>query len=157
MLIDIVNDSKYASIMQKNIQDILIFLFEKEQNFGILCKIEELSFNPPLPKEINDAFRPMTLFFLAGYTFESAQINDDYLEFEAGFGSENIGSFVSVPLLSIMQIIIDETPVFINLAQAKAEDEKESKEVKPEGIKNSMSAFLSNPENQKFIKKEPKR
>ena len=156
MLIDIINNPNYASLMQKNIQDILIFLFEKEQNFGILCKIEQLSFNPELPKEINDAFRPMTLFFLAGYTFESARINDNYLEFEAGFGSENIGSFVSVPLLSIMQIIIDETPIFINLAQAEAIDEEQTKEPKTEGIKNSMSAFLSNPENQKFIKKEPK-
>ncbi len=156
MLIDIINNPKYASLMQKNIQDILIFLFEKEQNFGVLCKIEELSFNPPLPKEINDSFRPMTLFFLAGYTFESARINDNYLEFEAGFGSENIGSFVSVPLLSIMQIIIDETPIFINLSQVSAKDEENSSEPKTEGIKNSMSAFLSNPENQKFIKKDSK-
>jgi hypothetical protein len=154
MLIDIINNPNYARLMQKNIQDILIFLFEQEQNFGILCKIEELSFDPPLPKEIHDEFRPMTLFFLAGYTFESSRIEENYLHFEAGFGSENIGSFVSVPLLSIMQIIIDETPVFVNLAQTKSLEEKAKNEIKPEGIKNSMSAFLSNPENQKFMKKK---
>ncbi len=72
MLIDIINNPNYGRLMQRNIQDILIFLFEQEQNFGILCKIEELSFDPPLPKEIHDEFRPMTLFFLAGYTFESS-------------------------------------------------------------------------------------
>lgn len=153
MLADIIKNPDYAKLMQKNIQDILFFLFEQEQNFGILCKIEELSFDPPLPKEIHDEFRPMTLFFLAGYTFESSVVEDDYLSFEAGFGSENIGSFVNVPLLSIMQIIIDETPVFVNLSQVKTIDEKIKNEVKPEGVKNSMSAFLSNPENQKFIKK----
>ncbi len=157
MLIDIVNDSKYALLMQKNIQDILIYLFEKEQNFGILCKIEQLSFTPELPKDINDSFRPMTLFFLAGYTFESAIIRDNYLEFEAGFGSENIGSYVSVPLLSIMQIIIDETPIFINLSKVEDIEKEMDKDVKPEGIKNSMSALLSNPENQKFLKKDSKK
>ncbi|MEA3522747.1 MAG: hypothetical protein U9R50_07210 [Campylobacterota bacterium] len=154
MLIDIVNDSAYGGLMQKSIQDLLIYLFEKEQNFGILCKIEQLSFDPQLPKDINDEFRPMTLFFLAGYTFESARIEEDYLVFEAGFGHENIGSFVTVPLLSIMQIIIDETPIFINLAQVAEVMETKTNEVKTEGIKNSMSALLSNPENQKFMKKK---
>ncbi len=154
MLLDIVNDNDYGALMQKHIQDLLIYFFEREQNFGILCKIEELSFDPVLPKEINDDFRPMTLFFLAGYTFESARIEHDYLVFEAGFGNENIGSFVTVPLLSIMQIIIDETPIFINLAQVKEVVEGKNHEVKPEGIKNSMSALLSNPENQKFMKKK---
>jgi hypothetical protein len=154
MLVDIVSDIEFGSIMQKNIQDILIYLFEKEQNFGILCKIDQVYFDPELPSEINSEFRAMTLFFLAGYTFESAQINDDNLVFEAGFGSENIGSFVTVPLLSIMQIIIDETPVFINLSQIKEIPAKSSVEDKSEGIKNSMSALLSNPENQKFMKKK---
>jgi len=154
MLVDIVSDMEFGTIMQKNIQDILIYLFEKEQNFGILCKIDQVYFDPELPSDINSEFRPMTLFFLAGYTFESAQINNNELVFEAGFGSENIGSFVTVPFLSIMQIIIDETPIFINLSQIKELPAKNSKEIKSEGIKNSMSALLSNPENQKFMKKK---
>jgi len=153
MLIDIVSNPEFGALMQKSIQDLLVHLFEKEQNFGILCKIEELSFDPELPEHIKNEFRPMTLFFLAGYTFESAEFRDDTLLFEAGFGSENIGSVVTVPLLSIMQIIIDETPIFINLAQVKSVPKKDKSEIKPEGIKNSMSALLSNPENQKFMKK----
>lgn len=153
MLIDIVSNPEFGALMQKSIQDLLVHLFEKEQNFGILCKIEELSFDPELPEHIKNEFRPMTLFFLAGYTFESAEFQENTLLFEAGFGSENIGSVVTVPLLSIMQIIIDETPIFINLAQVKSMPKKEKSEIKPEGIKNSMSAFLSNPENQKFMKK----
>ncbi|WP_369811223.1 hypothetical protein [Sulfurimonas microaerophilic] len=139
--------------MKKNIQELIVLFFEKEQNFGILCKIEDVSFNPPLPEEISAEFRPLTLFFLAGYTFESARIEDNYLLFEAGFGSENFGSVVSVPLLSILQVIIDETPVFINLAiESEKSQEVKADEIDEEGLENSMATFLSNPENSKFIK-----
>jgi hypothetical protein len=151
MLFDIVKNEAFGRLMNKHIQELLIYLFEEQQNFGILCKIEHLTFDPELPKEITDEFRPMTLFFLAGYTFESARIEKDALIFEAGFGNENIGSFVTVPLLSIIQIIIDETPIFVNLATIpeKVSNKQPSSD---EGIKNSMAAFLSNPENDKFIK-----
>ena len=153
MLFDIVKNDAFGQIMRDHIQELLIYLFEQEQNFGILCKIEHLSFDPELPKHINDEFRPMTLFYLAGYTFESARIDDDILIFEAGFGSENIGSFVTVPLLSIMQIIIDETPIFVNLA-TQGHEEQNRQPNAHDGIKTSMAAFLSNPENEKFIKKK---
>jgi len=154
VLENVIDEPGFAKIMKNSIQDVIIHFFEKEQNFGILCKIEEVSFHPPLPQDINAEFRPLTLFFLAGYTFETARIEDEMLIFEAGFGADNFGSVVSVPLLSIMQIIIDETPIFINLSVYK---EKKSVQVKNEsdesGVKNSMASFLSNPENSKFLKK----
>ena len=154
MLDNLVEDKDFAKFMQKSIQELIILFFQKEQNFGILCKIEEVSFIPSLPEKISSEFRPLTLFFLAGYTFESACIEDNYLRFEAGFGSENFGSLVSVPLLSILQIIIDETPIFINLANPKAEQllEKKAESIDEKGVENSMASFLSNPENSKFIK-----
>ena len=74
------------------------------------------------------------------------------LVFEAGFGSENFGSVVTVPLLSIMQIIVEETPLFINLATYR-EKIVAKKEIDRGGVENSMASFLSNPENSKFIKK----
>ena len=151
MLENIIQDKNFAQLMKKNIQELIILFFQKEQNFGILCKIEEITFNPALPEDINSEFRPLTLFFLAGYTFETARIEDENLIFEAGFGSDNIGSVVSVPLLSIIQIIIDETPVLINLAIDNKEETKEVK-VDESGVKNSMASFLSNPENSKFLK-----
>ena len=149
-----IQDKDFTKLMKKHIEDLIILFFEKEQNFGILCKIEDISFNPELPEEINSEFRPLTLFFLAGYTFETARIEEDTLIFEAGFGSENIGSVVSVPLLSILQIIVDETPVLINLAIATQEEEKVTQEsqIDENGVKNSMASFLNNPENSKFIK-----
>lgn len=140
--------------MQKNMQDLIVLFFQKEQNFGILCKVDDVGFNPPLPDNISSEFRSLTLFFLAGYTFESARIEDGYLVFEAGFGSENFGSVVSVPLLSILQVIVDETPVLINLANLKQLEQAGKKEeiIDEQGVKNSMASFLSNPENSKFIK-----
>ncbi|MDF1874931.1 hypothetical protein JHD48_04205 [Sulfurimonas sp. SAG-AH-194-I05] len=152
MLESIINDKKFALLMQKNIQDLVVHFFEEEQNFGILCKIEEISFNPELPENINSEFRPLTLFFLAGYTFETARIVDNMLVFEAGFGADNFGSVVSVPLLSIMQVIIDETPVLINLSTYSETLEVEKKK-DDNGVKNSMASFLNNPENSKFLKK----
>lgn len=151
MLFDIIKNPAFARLMENHVRDMLIYLFERDQNFGILCKIEHLTFDPPLPSYIQDEFRPMTLFFLAGYTFESARIENDVLIFEAGFGQENIGSFVSVPLLSIVQIIIDDTPAFVNLALPQEQYHPINTE-KNEGVQNSMSVFLSNPENQKFLK-----
>ena len=151
MLENVIQDSDFASLMQKNIQELMIHFFEKEQNFGILCNIEQVTFEPSLPDSINAEFRPLTLFFLAGYTFETAHITDDMLIFEAGFGVDNIGSLVSVPLLSIMQIIIDETPIFINLSSHKTK-RVTNKKVQESGVKDSMASFLSNPENSKFIK-----
>ncbi|MDF1878746.1 hypothetical protein JHD46_03730 [Sulfurimonas sp. SAG-AH-194-C20] len=155
MLENVIDEVGFARIMQKNIQDVIIHFFEREQNFGILCKIEEVDFNPSLPDSINSEFRPLTLFFLAGYTFDTARIEDDTLIFEAGFGSDNYGSVVSVPLLSIMQVIIDETPVLINLSVYKEKEDavKEIKQSDDKGVKNSMASFLNNPENSKFLKK----
>lgn len=139
--------------MQKSIENLIVHFFEEEQNFGILCKIEEISFNPPLPESIDGEFRPLTLFFLAGYTFETARIEKEMLIFEAGFGSDNFGSVVSVSLLSIMQIIVDETPVLINLApNQEVEEIVKKNEMDEAGVENSMASFLSNPENSKFLK-----
>ncbi len=104
-----------------------------------------------MPEDIVSEFRPLTLFFLAGYTFETAHIQDNNLVFEAGFGTENFGSLVHVPLVSIMQIIVDETPVMINLAIYQPEDVP-TKVSDKKGEKNSMASFLSNPENSRFVK-----
>lgn len=152
MLENIIEDKDFALLMQKNIQELIIHFFQREQNFGILCKIEEAMFEPSLPESIESEFRPLTLFFLAGYTFETARIEDGLLIFEAGFGSDNFGSVVSVPILSIMQVILDETPVMINLSIYR-EKKAVKKEADGNGVENSMASFLSNPENSKFIKK----
>ncbi|WP_324172306.1 hypothetical protein [Sulfurimonas sp.] len=151
MLDNAIDDIDFSKLMQKHIQELVIHFFQKEQNFGILCNIEDIYFEPKLPQDIANEFRPLTLFFLAGYTFESAHIQDSHLVFEAGFGTDNFGSVVSVPLLSVLQIIVDETPLLINLATHKLQTEPKA-DSSPKGVENSMTSFLSNPENSKFIK-----
>lgn len=151
MLDSVINNKEFTELMQKHMQELIIHFFQKEQNFGILCKIEDARFEPNLPEEIVSEFRPLTLFFLAGYTFETAHIADNTLIFEAGFGAENFGSLVHVPLASVMQVIVDETPVMINLATYQSEEKfEEVPDVK--GVKDSMASFLSNPENSRFVK-----
>ncbi|MCK4875503.1 MAG: hypothetical protein KAS26_06615 [Sulfurimonas sp.] len=154
MLDSVIQDKDFAILMQKNIQELIIHLFNKDQNFGILCNIGDISFDPALPDDISAEFRPMTLFFLAGYTFDTAKIENNTLIFEAGFGADNFGSFVSVPLLSVMQVIVDETPLLINLSSYKKDtkDTKETEKVDEGGVENSMASFLANPENSKFLK-----
>ncbi|MEN4052786.1 MULTISPECIES: hypothetical protein [Sulfurimonas] len=155
MLESLIEDRDFAKMMKRHIEELVVLFFQKEQNFGILCKIEDVSFNPELPDGMSAEFRPLTLFFLAGYTFETARIEDEMFIFEAGFGSENFGSVVSVPLLSILQIIVDETPLFINIAvENKEKEEEKSKNIDEKGVKNSMESFLANPENSKFLKKK---
>jgi len=154
LLENLIEDRDFAKLMKQSLEDAILLLFQKEQHFGILCKVESVSFSPELPQELMSAFRPLTLFFLAEYTFETAHIEDDMLIFEAGFGTDNFGSVVSVPLLSILQVIVDETPIMINVAVEKEENNLgEPKVIDEKGVKNSMDSFLSNPENSKFLKK----
>lgn len=154
MLNNVIQDSAFAELMKNNIRDMIVHFFENNINFGVLCNIEDVSFDTVLPEDIASAFHPMTLFFLAGYTFDTARVLGDDLVFEAGFGSDNFGSVTTVPLLSIMQVVIDDTPVLINLATyKKASLNVVSKNDKNDssGVENSMNSFLSNPENSKFF------
>lgn len=153
MLNSIIEDVKFAEVMQQNIQNLIMYLFERDQNFGVLCKLEHTRFEPELPEYISSEFRHMTLFYLAGYTFESANIIDDELVFEAGFGAENFGSIVSVPIGAIMQVIVEDTPILINISNYQKTEVKTISKDALQGVQNSMASFLSNPENSKFLKK----
>ncbi len=151
---NLITDAKFAEIMKQHMIEIIGYFFDNKKNFGVLCKIDKVEFDPPLPEHISAGFNELTLFFLAGYTFESAYIQDDYLVFEAGFGSENFGSLVTVPLLSIVHIVYNDIPVFINSVDIdKIDIQKKSAEVDEDELKSSMDVFLSNPENQNLFKK----
>jgi len=140
----------YKALMDEHIAKTLIYLFEENQEFAIACDTKYITFDPELSPEITESFGETVLFVLGGYTFESAKIDRGYLVFEAGFGSENIGAVVRMPLLTIKQIFVDDHPIVINLA-----DPLLPKKVKKEKIQNSMEALLNNPENKKLLKKRP--
>ncbi|KIM11221.1 MAG: hypothetical protein KU37_06135 [Sulfuricurvum sp. PC08-66] len=160
MLQHLTNDKQFEKLIKKHLLATMEYLFGHNIPFGVLCRIDHVTFEPPLEARIKADFRPLTLFFLAGYTFESAYIEGEYLSFEAGFGSDNTGSHVTVPLLDIIQIIVDETPIFVNsTARAKnpAAHAETTAAPSPQATKSaresSLEALMSNPENQKFFKK----
>ncbi len=156
MLHDIVSHRNFREMMIKHSMDMIMYLFDEDIEFSILTSLANITFDPPLPEYITVDFKPITLFTLAGYTYDSAKLDDDILSFEAGFGRENFGSLVRVPLYAILQIIVENTPIFINLA-TPPEDEEEKPKDNKNGIKKSMDIFLSNPNNKKLLKRKVKK
>jgi len=142
------SDEEFVETMEAHSREIIELLLDKGMLFSILVNITEVEFEPELPEYIKKDFKPITMFALAGYTYETIEISDDLLEFEAGFGSENIGSLVKVPYHSLIQILIEDTPIYINLSRKINKEKLKSK------IERSKSIFLSNPENRKFLKKK---
>ncbi len=152
MTINLFQTPEYRTLIQTHIFQTIDYLFQKNQEFALACEIKHITFNPELPSDIKESFEDTVLFILSGYTFESAQLEEDHFLFEAGFGSENFGSTVSVPLLAIKQIFVGDNPIVINLAQPVIERE----EIKEESAskQSSMEALLNNPENKKLLKKK---
>ncbi|SFV58791.1 hypothetical protein MNB_SV-14-92 [hydrothermal vent metagenome] len=139
---------KFRELMQDHISKIIEYMFDNNEEFGIACEINDVHFTPDLPIEIKESLPEITLFMLANYSFESASLDNEYLSFEAGFGNENFGSLVQVPLLSIKQLFVGEYPILMNIASYIEEPKKEATtEI------DSMSALLNNPENAKLLKK----
>jgi len=147
MPLDKLQQPQFQEIMQEHIFNTIEFLFEANQEFGVACEVELVSFDPVLPEDIQKTLPVVTLFMLANYSFESASLDEEYLQFEAGFGSENFGSLVQIPLLAIKQIYVEEYPILINITSPQKDNEEE------ESI-DSMSALLNNPENAKLLKKK---
>jgi len=151
----ILQTPEYKTLMQSNILNTIEYLFSKNQEFSVSCQIEHISFTPPLPHEIKETFKETALFVLSGYTFESASIDKEYFSFEAGFGSQNMGSVVMLPLLAIKGIYVEEYPVVLNFAEYKEVEEKPKIEIKKSSShSSSMEALLNNPENKKLLRKK---
>ena len=155
MLSELSHDKVFEKLLKKHIVSIIEHLLSNNYHFGVLCRIDNVSFTPQLDENIQAEFRPLTLFFLAGYTFETAHMTQDHLIFEAGFGPDNIGSEVTVPLLDVIQIIVDETPIFVN-STSKVSQQAANVETtgSDEARENSFEALMANPENQKLAKKK---
>ena len=147
MLSDIIKDNRFMTHMEAHITELVEYLLSSDQHFGLVCRLENVEFNPPLPDHIKESLNQITLFFLAGYTFESTRMDAGFISFEAGFGSENFGSVVTLPVLAVMQLIVEDTPIFINVAQPRPKESDGS-------IDKSMAALMANPQNRKLLKKD---
>ncbi|WP_024791392.1 hypothetical protein [Lebetimonas sp. JS032] len=135
----IIEAREFRNLKTKHAKEILSLLLEINRPFNILCSLNGINFNPALPEYISSAFKEVIIFTLANYTLESSYIENEKLIFEAGFGEENFGSVVSVPVENIIQITEGENPLFINIAATLP---------KPQKPKNP---FAMNPRNKKFI------
>ena len=149
MTMKVLETAQYKELMKEHIYATVEYMFNQNQEFGVACETSEVNFNPDLPSELKASLPEVTLFMLANYSFETASIDTDYISFEAGFGAENFGSLVHIPLLSVKQLFVDEYPILINVATTKEEIE----EKKEEQSIDSMAALLNNPENAKLLKK----
>ena len=149
------NTPQYRTLMQEHLSKTINYLFESDQEFALACEVKYITFSPELPDSIKDNFDHTVLFILGGFTFESAHIQEEYCVFEAGFGSENFGSVVSVPLLAIRQIFVGVNPILINFAEPKPPENKAASLLnassKNASKKTSMEALLKNPENKKLL------
>lgn len=146
----------------KHCVEYLQFLSKNHLSFNLLCERDAIDFSPKLPKEIHEKFGTLVLFVLAGYTLESLMIDAQSVQFEAGFGPNNIGSVVQVKLPGIIQILIkekDENAVLFNRCdslelfqkeeppfQEPKKDERESKE-----WLDSKEALFSNSKNRAIL------
>ncbi|WQW48793.1 hypothetical protein KVK16_03650 [Helicobacter pylori] len=146
----------------KHCIEYLQFLSKNHLSFNLLCERDAIDFSPKLPKEIHEKFGSLVLFVLAGYTLESLMIDAQSVQFEAGFGPNNIGSVVQVKLPGIIQILIkekNENAVLFNrcdslelfqkeepITQEPKKDERESKE-----WLDSKEALFSNSKNRAIL------
>jgi len=140
--------SAYKELMKEHIYATVEYMFDKDQEFGVACETVNVNFEPNLPTELRESLPEVTLFMLANYSFETANIDTDYISFEAGFGAENFGALVHIPLLAVKQIFVDEYPILINIADLNENIEEEKEPI------DSMAALLNNPENAKLLKKK---
>ena len=143
MIKNIIENEDYKNLVEKQIKENILFLLDRNQEFSITANIQPITFTPELPKVIKDQMHKFSLFILSNYTYTTIQIDNEFMSFEAGFGNENFGSVVKIPLFAIFQIIVDESVLYLN---SVATVEKFNKDLK----KNSMSVFKNNPNNKKF-------
>jgi hypothetical protein len=151
MLDVIIKDVNFRKMLESHCRETLGYLLEKEQQCSVLCYIKYVKFDPELPSHILEGFNDITLFVLSNYTLQSAKIDGDYVTFEAGFGPENVGSVVSLPLFAIIQIIVSDNVLFLNPAANTPIVKKAN--VDKDAERNSIEAILSNPKNSNLLKK----
>ncbi|EPY8315512.1 hypothetical protein ACXG5S_000823 [Campylobacter jejuni] len=145
MLETILKNENFIHTMQKHCYEVISHLIEENIEFSIVANTNFIDFNPELPKELDVKQNPYALFALGGYTFESIQLNKDFIQFHAGFGNDDFDSFVKIDLGAITQIQIENNILFVNFSLYKREDSK--------NLQKSKNIFLNNPKNKDIFKK----
>lgn len=151
MLNDLLNDDGFCLLMKMHIYEVIEFLLRDGTPFEVAAYPNLISYDPELPEHIklHLTSERLTLFALAGYTFESAVLTSDMLRFEAGFGKADFPSTVSMPLSAIAQILVEKHPILVNFSVYK---QAKNQEVQPKESESSFSIFKNNPLNSGFFK-----
>jgi len=147
MINSIINNDDYKALSKKQIKEVINFLLKNSQEFAVTANVKGVSFEPQLPASILDKLSTFSLFVLSNYTYSTVELSDEYLTFEAGFGKENFGALVKIPLLAIFQIIIGESILYIN-SIATTDNFVQKEEL----VKKSIDVFKNNPKNKNLIK-----
>jgi hypothetical protein len=146
MTINLLQTQEYRDLMKEHITKSIEYLFNKNQEFAVVCEVSDISFYPELPENLKESFQDTVLLMVANYSLESATLEDDSFSFEAGFGEGNFGSTVSMPLLAIKQVLLGDNPIVLNFSKPEPAPIR--------GTKTSMEALLNNPKNKKLLKKK---
>ena len=147
MINNIIEDTNYKNLVASQIKTTIEFLLEKNEEFAITVNVKAATFNPELPDVVYDKLAKFSLFVLSNYTYSTIKLDNNTISFEAGFGSENFGSVVTIPLHSVFQIVVDESILFVN-SVATVEKFNDNATL----VNRSLNAFKSNPDNKKFMK-----
>ncbi|HGZ70548.1 MAG TPA: hypothetical protein ENK87_00655 [Nitratifractor sp.] len=139
------NSKAYRELVVKNNYNTVEFLLKEGVDFAIVAFSDFIEFNPEIPTSIIE-FDEYALFILAGYSKESALLNEKEFSFEAGFGENNFGSTLTISLDAVAQILVGED--VINVSHYEPEEEST-----PQETQNSMELLLNNPENQNLLKR----
>ena len=145
MINNIIENSDYKELVSGQVKETIEFLLEQDQEFSITANIDAIKFDPALPNRIFEQLSKFSLFVLSNYTYSTIKLDEEYIYFEAGFGSENFGSNVKIPLHSIFQIIVDESILFINSVATVDKFNKDSRA-------KSLNVFKNNPNNKNLLK-----
>jgi hypothetical protein len=144
MTINLLQTPEYIAQINEHIFQTISYLFQKNQEFAIVCEIKNVDFQPELPTEIKEEMlnKETALFMISNYTLQSATVNESTFTFEAGFGAQNYGSLLTIPLLGIKYIYLGETLILVN---ASTYEKKTTR---------SMKDILNSPKNKKLVKKK---
>lgn len=146
MVSEIIESNDFKNLMTKQVHELINFLLAKDSEFAITVNVQGATFSPTLPESIEKKLSKFSLFVLSNYTYTTIKIDDKVMSFEAGFGTENFGSTVTIPLESIFQVVIDDSILLINPVATVEKFNDSSKAM----LHKSKSVFKNNPNNKKF-------
>ncbi len=145
MIKDILGDISFKNLTENQIYEQIEYLLNKDQEFSVTANIKGVRFDPAIPAAIAKNFSQFTLFSLMNYTYETLELTEENIKFEAGFGQENFASTVTIPLGAIFQIVVDESILYINPTATVSKFFERKEDQDP--ATRSLNAFKMNKKN----------